>query len=224
MTGEIHLVTAPHPDDELFGCGGTLLRACEDGHETHWAIVTEMTEDSGYSTAQIRMRSEEIDAVALEMGFVSHRSLGFPPAGLTSGHMGRLIDAIGSLIDEINPNVFYLPFYGDVHSDHRIVFDAAIACTKWFRYPSIAKVLCYEVLSETEMSIHPGAGAFQPNLFMDISAYPEKKQTILQHYASELGGFPFPRSPEAVSAQAAYRGATAGFAAAEAFMILRERH
>jgi hypothetical protein len=51
----------------------------------------------------------------------------------------------------------------------------------------------------------------------------ERKLEILAVYGSELAPHPFPRSLEAVRALALVRGAAAGFGAAEAFQLLRER-
>ena len=115
-----------------------------------------------------------------------------------------------------------IPHRGDVHTDHQVVFDAVGACCKWFRYPSVKRVLAYETLSETEFGLNPQAG-FQPNMFVDISLFMERKLELLKIYQSELGEFPFPRSITAVRALAQYRGATSGFEGAEAFMLLRER-
>jgi LmbE family N-acetylglucosaminyl deacetylase len=83
-------------------------------------------------------------------------------------------------------------------------------------------VLSYETISETDFCLDARA-AFQPNCFVDISRYLERKLEIVAAYESEIGRFPFPRSIEAVRALAAVRGAAAGFAAAEAFHLLRER-
>ncbi|MNY13139.1 hypothetical protein D3C86_1462560 [compost metagenome] len=132
------------------------------------------------------------------------------------------MSSIGQVFKELAPNRVYLPFPGDVHTDHRYVFDAALACTKWFRYPSVSSVLAYETLSETEFGISPQGPVFSPNYFVDISDHLEGKLEILGRYPSELGLFPFPRSREAVRAQSALRGASVGCNAAEAFMILRE--
>jgi hypothetical protein len=41
-------------------------------------------------------------------------------------------------------------------------------------------------------------------------------------YSSEIGKFPFPRSNEAITALAKFRGSSSGFKAAEAFQLLRE--
>ena len=103
-----------------------------------------------------------------------------------------------------------------------MVFDAASACCKWFRYPSVRRVLAYETLSETEFGLDPDT-RFHPNVFVDISAFLERKIELLQIYKSELGHFPFPRSATAVRVLAQYRGANSGFEAAEAFQLLREQ-
>ena len=102
------------------------------------------------------------------------------------------------------------------------MFDAVAACTKWFRYKSVKKVLVYETLSETEFSINPDLQGFRPNIFINITDFLDKKIEIMKIFESELGEFPFPRSEEAIRALSSIRGASAGFHAAEAFMLLKE--
>ena len=58
---------------------------------------------------------------------------------------------------------------------------------------------------------------------MNIDKYLEGKLKAMNVYKSELGDFPFPRSNEAITALAKYRGASSGFEAAECFEMLRER-
>jgi LmbE family N-acetylglucosaminyl deacetylase len=222
MSVESHLVIAPHPDDELLGCGGSVLRAKAEGDEIHWATVTEAKAEYGFSQDRVRSRQSEIAQVVTGMEFDSHVSLGFQPAGLNDSQLGDVIASMAGLIEAVQPSIVYLPFAGDVHSDHRMVFNAGMACSKWFRHPSIRKVLSYEIISETDMSLAPGM-KFEPNYFVDISNYIDRKLALLKIYESELGEFPFPRSQEAVNALATVRGASSGYHAAEAFMILRER-
>ena len=116
-----------------------------------------------------------------------------------------------------------IPHRGDVHSDHRIVFDAVTACTKWFRYPSVQRVLAYETVSETEFGLSKEQ-AFSPNYFVDISRFLTEKLRLMQIYESEISKPPFPRSVEVVKALAIWRGATSGYDAAEAFELLKERY
>ena len=63
---------------------------------------------------------------------------------------------------------------------------------------------------------------FRPNLYIDISAFLEKKITLLKAYKSEISRAPFPRSEECVRALATLRGSEAGVLNAESFMILKE--
>ena len=136
--------------------------------------------------------------------------------------MGEMIYHFSKVFRDFCPEEVFVPHRGDVHTDHQVVFDAVGACCKWFRYPSVKRVLAYETLSETEFGLNPQAG-FQPNVFVDISLFMERKLELHKIYQSELGEFPFPRSETAVSALAQYRGATSGFEGAEAFMLLREK-
>ncbi|HET7435639.1 MAG TPA: PIG-L family deacetylase [Thermoanaerobaculia bacterium] len=217
------LFVAPHSDDESLGCGGTILRHRDAGDRIHWLLVTVSHVDYGFSAERIAEREKEIDRVAAHFRFDTTTRLNFPATMIDSMPLGQLVAAVSKVFRQINPNVVYLPYRGDVHSDHTVTFDAVAACTKWFRYPSVERVLCYEAISETEFGINPDINGFRPNVFVDISAHLETKMMILREYRGELGEFPFPRSEQAVRALAAYRGATAGVAAAEAFMLLRER-
>lgn len=217
------LVVAPHPDDETLGCGGTLLKHKNYYHdEIHWLIVTGVSKKYGFSSAQIRRSKEEIKIVAGMYGFSSVNHLNFPTMHLDEIAMVDIIDAIARIFHRIQPNVVYLPYSGDIHTDHKIVFNAASSCTKSFRYPSVRKVIVYETLSETNFSLEPKSSGFCPNLFINISKYLHQKIVISEVFVNEFREFPFPRSKEAMQALAAYRGTSAGCNAAEAFMILKE--
>ena len=126
------LVIAPHPDDETLGCGGTLLRHIANGDTVHWLIVTDMQTEYGFSEMQVNRRQTEIQKVTTAFGFSKVHSLGLPPAKLDTLPITDLVSSIGQVIKDILPTVVYLPFRGDVHTDHAAVFDAAASCTKWF--------------------------------------------------------------------------------------------
>lgn len=221
MTGRT-LVIAPHPDDEILGCGGTLLRRKAEGGTLGWLIVTGMDEQSGWSAERIRQREEEIARVASLTGFDKVFNLGFPAARLETLPLRELVAAFSSIFESFEPEELLVPHRGDVHSDHRVTFDTVAACAKWFRYPSVRRVLGYETVSETDFGLSPET-VFHPNVFIDIGKYLERKLEILSVYKTELGEFPFPRSIRAVRSVAEWRGASAGYQAAEAFELLRER-
>jgi LmbE family N-acetylglucosaminyl deacetylase len=217
------VVVAPHPDDETLGCGGTLLRHKEQGDAVHWIIVTEMLEEHGFSPERIAARDREIQEVAERYAFQSVVRLGFPTTKLDEIPMSELVGKMSEAFQNIRPNILYVPYRGDVHTDHQYVFDAAVSCSKWFRYPYVEKILVYETLSETDFGMDPDTNGFRPNVYVDISRFLDQKLKIMQVYQSEIGEFPFPRSMETIRALASIRGSSGGFAASEAFMLLKER-
>lgn len=216
------LVVAVHPDDETLGCGGTLLKHQNMGDEIHWLIITEAKEEDGFTKESINKRSEEIEKVAQTYSFKNIINLQLPTMRIDELSMSTLISKISSAFKEIEPEIIYLPFKNDVHSDHRVVFDAAYSCTKSFRYPFIKKVYMMETLSETEFAPSTKEDSFIPNVFVDISKYLDKKIEIMNMYESEVGEHPFPRSEKNLRALATLRGATSGCEYAESFMLLKE--
>ena len=217
------LVVAPHPDDELIGCGGTILRKVTDNHEIGWLIVTGMKESYGYSKKRILEREKEIEKVRKGLCIKKENLFKFElePSNLDQVPLKDLISEFSNVFKKFKPQEIFIPNPNDAHSDHKISFEAVSACTKWFRYPSIKRVLMYETLSESEASIKIGA-SFNPNYFVNIEKTLNRKWKLLETYKSEIGKFPFPRSEKALKSLAFYRGAQSGFKAAEAFCLLRE--
>jgi N-acetylglucosamine malate deacetylase 1 len=216
------LVIAPHPDDETLGCGGVLLRHKSLGDDIHWLIVTAMAESLGFSQESMARRQEEISRITKLFGFSRVVQLDFPTTRLDELPRAKIITEIGKAFDLIQPELVYVPYRHDAHTDHTVVFDCALACCKWFRYPSIRRILAYETLSETEFGSNPDGKGFQPQVFVGIESWLDKKIEALKIYAGEIGQFPFPRSEEAVRALASLRGSTAGVLAAEAFVLIKE--
>lgn len=216
------IVIAPHPDDEVLGVGGTLLRRKAEGGEVAWLIVTRISEATGWSADRVAARERELEEVARLFAFDEVYRLGLPTAQLDAIPTAELVGKMSEVFQSFKPEEVFVPHYGDVHSDHRKVFDAVVSCTKWFRYPSVKRVLAYETLSETDFGLYPSL-TFRPNYFVNIQEYLETKMKAMNVYSSELGVHPFPRSLDAIKALAILRGATSGFKAAEAFELLRER-
>lgn len=216
------LVVAPHPDDETLGVGGTLLRRKSEGAKVAWLIVSGISVESGWSAEKVVRRDDEIRRVGELFGFDETFVLDFPTTRLDQLPMSDLVAGISQVFKSFEPEEIFVPHPSDVHTDHRVVFNAVASCTKWFRNPYIKRVLAYETLSETDFGLGNDNG-FCPNVFVDIEPFLDRKLRAMEIYKSELGTFPFPRSHEAICALAEVRGVAAGFKAAEAFQLLRER-
>jgi len=212
------LVVAVHPDDETLGCGGTLLKHKANGDEIHWLICTAIDKNHSY----YKTRENEIEEVSNLYNFDSVHNLRLKTMQVDEYNMSELIGKISKVINEVKPNIIYLPFKSDVHSDHRKIFEASYSCTKIFRYPFIKKIYMMETLSETEFAPSTKEDSFVPNVFVDISEFLDTKIEIMKIFESEVGEHPFPRSERNLRALATLRGATAGCEYAESFMLLKE--
>ncbi len=215
------VVISAHPDDEVLGVGGTLLKHKANGDKINWIIVTELYEKHGFSKERVDSRSKEIDEVASRFGIEQVYRLGYPTMSLTSSSLIELVPHISKAFNETKPEVIYTLNRSDAHSDHRVLSDAVMSCTKSFRYPFIKKVLMYECISETEFAPAFHEKVFIPNYYVDISDFMEEKLEIMKIYESEIGEHPFPRSLKNIEALATFRGASVGVNYAEAFQVVK---
>jgi N-acetylglucosamine malate deacetylase 1 len=215
------LVISAHPDDETLGSGGALLRHAAEGCSLHWIIATQPTEES-YSAEWRTRRVAEIEAVTAAYPMTSVDELGFPAAGLDSSAMGDLIEKIRVPVHRIKPDIVYVVHAGDVHSDHRVVFDATIAVFKPFRVGWPHAIYSFECASSTNLAAPSIDNTFFAQQFCDVGDFIERKLEILRIYDSEVPAPPHPRSVDAVRALARYRGTSVSLEYAEAFMLIRQ--
>lgn len=216
------LVVAPHPDDETLGCGGSLLRHKYEGDELYWCIVTTISKNLGWSQEAIKKRKNEIQLIGKKYNFTDVFNFKLPTTKIDTLPISQLVQNISDVYGKIEPEIIYMPFINDIHTDHQIIAKALQSTIKWFRHSYIKKVLMYETLSETENNFFQEK-SFKPNVFVDISQYLDEKVEAMKIYESEIGHFPFPRSEKNIRALATIRGSQSGFTAAEAFELIYQR-
>lgn len=212
------LIIAPHPDDEVLGCGGTIAKYSIIGDQVYLCIVTKAyTPD--WSEEFIKNRQKEIGKSNKILGIKKTYFLDFPTVKLDTISQKKLNKAIYKVVSEINPDILYIPHKGDLNKDHRLVFESSLVATRPIDQ-KIKKVLSYETLSETEWGqpIEP----FIPNIYEDITETFRDKIEAFKSYKSEMKIWPHPRSLKIIEALAKKRGSEAGIKFAEAFILIRE--
>jgi LmbE family N-acetylglucosaminyl deacetylase len=217
------LAIAVHPDDETLGCGGTLLRLADSGARLHWLLLTSAYQPE-YTAEEIAQQDRQVAAVKAAYPFASLLWLKLPSTRLEMVPVNQLVIAIRQVVEQIRPEVVFVPNRSDAHSDHRAAHEAISAVCKPFYLSSlgIRRVLACEILSETDAMAPLPENAFLPNVFVDVGKTLPRKLEIMRLYESELQTEPLPRSLSSISALARHRGATVGIEHAEAFMLLRE--
>ena len=215
------LVIAPHPDDEVLGCGGVIAKYVKEGHKVYVGIVTKVTEP---------LFNEEFDKKNKEHCLNAHKVLGvtktifldFPAAMLESVPRHELNSGIDKLIKDVKPDEVYIPHRGDMHLDHKMIVDACmVALRPRFDY-SVKRVYAYETLSETEWDIPNTTNVFIPNVYVDITKYIDIKLKAMKQYKNQICKFPNPRSTKGIQSLGALRGSTVSKECCEAFMLIRE--
>ncbi|WP_157218504.1 PIG-L deacetylase family protein [Flavisphingomonas formosensis] len=215
------LVIAPHPDDEILGCGGTMAAIVAGGGEVHVVIVTR-GQQPRFDVAQAEQVYREAKRAHQHLGIAETHFLGLPAAELDRLPHADLNAAIAGVVKDVRPDTLFVPFVGDLHMDHRLVFEAAMVAARprGGSYPQ--RILAYETVSETNWSAPTLAPAFHPNVFVEITDFLDAKLNAFACFVSQCQPFPDERSIETLSALAAVRGSTVTREAAEAFMLIRE--
>jgi len=216
------LVISVHPDDETLGCGGTILKHKNSNDDIFWLILTQASENLGYSKKFLSNRANQIAEISNEYKFNKMYNLGFPTTKLHAIEFSEIITKISAVIQEVKPEVIYMINRSDIHTDHQVAAKAIMSCTKSFRNQFIKRILMYECISETEIAPPLPENTFVAHVYSDITDYIDRKIDIMKKYESELQDTPLPRSIENIRALARFRGATVSVQYAEAFMLLRE--
>lgn len=211
------LCVAAHPDDEVLGCGATLAKHVEAGHEVR-ILIFGGGRDSSFSALEDAMDA----AMALgvkehNLGFASDAKLYLADQRFDEASILDLVRVVEKAVESFRPEVVYTHFSGDRNKDHRIVADAVLTACRPLPGCSVKHLLHWETLSSTEWGV-----GFQPNVWVSVSEKNMRaKLDALKAYESEMGAFPHPRSTAAVTSLATVRGSNVGVPCAEAFVLVR---
>jgi N-acetylglucosamine malate deacetylase 1 len=213
------LVIAPHPDDEVIGCGGTIASYCKQGSEVHVLIVTRG--DKLFDQKQVvRARKEALAACNL-LGVKKLHFADLPAIKLDTLPQYKINEVLLDFFRQIEPDILFIPFLGDINRDHQIVHKSCMVAARP-TLMSLEAIYCYETLSSTNWNSPGLTPQFSPNVFMNITDTIEMKIQALKSYASKIKEYPHECSPESAWAISQYRGGFVNLPHAEAFMCMRQ--
>jgi len=220
------LVVAAHPDDEVLGCGGTIPRLAQEGHDIFISILGEGITSRYDSTKEADEKlMKELHAKSQRVAeFLGAKDLFMynqPDNRFDTIPVLDIVKIIENLIYKLKPEVMYTQDGGDLNIDHAISFRASLTATRPVKGCPVRELYAYEVPSSSEWSFGQFEPAFKPTVFVDIRETLDTKVKALQLYESEVRPFPHPRSPEAIRAIAERWGSLVGCEAAEAFKLIR---
>jgi LmbE family N-acetylglucosaminyl deacetylase len=220
------LVVAAHPDDEVLGCGGTMARFVQEGHEVHIAIMGEgitsrHAQPQEADPEQLSRLHRQAHAAASTLKAKDVVLCRLPDNRLDTVALLDVVKLVEDLLQKLKPQVVYTHHPGDLNIDHGVVHRAVLTATRPTTGQAVREIYAFEVPSSTEWAFQRLVPSFHPNVFIDVSGTLETKIDALACYESETRKFPHPRSPEALRAIAARWGSVVGCQAAEAFELVR---
>ncbi|MFC2061388.1 PIG-L deacetylase family protein [Elusimicrobiota bacterium] len=218
------LIVAAHPDDEILGCAGTVIRMASNNHEVVTLILGEGV------TARDEQRDKDVrdpDIARLRRQAVTaNKIIGinevyfneFPDNRFDTVSFLDIVKSIEEVKDKIKPDIVFTHNGKDLNVDHQITYRALITATRPMKSESVKEIYSFEIPSSTEWEYPLG---FSPDVFFDISDTLDRKLEALSKYQSELRKYPHPRSLEGVKLIAKNWGMKVGTEYAEAFKAIR---
>jgi LmbE family N-acetylglucosaminyl deacetylase/GT2 family glycosyltransferase len=171
------LVVAPHPDDEVFGCGGMLAWHQRVGAEVRVVVLTDGVEGDPDARAQdiAGTRVAESRAAGGELGVDDYRFLGYADGAL--GEASDLPDRLAAELEEFGPGLVYGPSPAELHPDHRAASRALVAALARGAVAggSPRRVFLYGVNTQV-----------QAGVLFDTTPVYERKQAAIRRFASQL--------------------------------------
>lgn len=217
------LVVAAHPDDEVLGAGGMILKNVEAGSRVDILILGDGATSRGASISEIKKRAAQAWKATQILGAETVILEDLPDNKFDSVPLLEIVKKIEKAIAKIKPDIIYTHFGNDLNIDHRLTFQAVMTACRPQPGFCVKKISSFEILSSTEWQEKSPGGIFCPNEYEDINDFIDKKIEVLEKvYGNELRPYPHSRSIESVKTLARFRGLESGLEFAEAFCLIRK--
>ncbi len=217
------MVIVAHPDDEILGIGGTILKHVAEKDEVSALILGdgELSRSTATST-DTKRREKQAEQVSKKLGFKNLFLEKLPDNQFDSIPLLSIAKIVEKYINKIRPDIIYTHHGGDLNIDHKLTFQAVLTACRPQPGFFVKKIFTFETPSSTEWENKNSGKTFMPNFYNNITSFIDRKIEALKIYRNEMRSYPHPRSYEGIRILAKYRGMNVGYECAEAFEIIRE--
>ena len=199
-----------HPDDPETGCGGTLARLANEGHNVSIVYLTrgEAGVRNGDRDRTSFVRTAEAVRGSTLLGAQAHFADQIDGQTSTEAAASQQFTA---LLASLDPDVVFTHWPLDTHRDHRNA--AQLTYEAWESLGECFTLAYYEVM--TGIQTHH----FEPNCFVDISSTSEQKRAAIYTHVCQNPDRFYPYHVKMEQE----RGSEAQLKRAEAFVVVREK-
>lgn len=205
------LLLSPHTDDVELGCGGSVAKFIEQGHQILW-IAFSSAEDSLPPGMPKDTLSREFEKVIERYGLAKDQReiLGFRVRHM-SDFRQDVLDHLVGVRSNFSPDIVIGPSVHDHHQDHQVVANEMIRAFK-----SSSSIISYELPWNNVR--------FDSQLFVSLEErHMETKWQALQEYRSQMINRRGYFEREFVFGMARMHGVQCNQRYAEAFEVIRWR-
>jgi LmbE family N-acetylglucosaminyl deacetylase len=161
------LVLAPHLEDPIVGCGGTMCKLAKRGAHVKVVYMTDSSygRDIGSSHGLVPMVKKNAEESLLKLRCYESEHLNLPCMAMRcdAGSKGRLLQAI----DYYSPDLIFIPTLYDTHPDNRMT--GMLAASALMEYDRGLTLYSYDVW-----------GGLYPNNMVEISDVMKDKNSLLR--------------------------------------------
>jgi LmbE family N-acetylglucosaminyl deacetylase len=195
------LAVVSHPDDETFGCGGTLALHASGGASADVLCLS----------CDPPERRSEIVGAAEELGLREATVFEDPSVEYTPG----LIRRVSDIIVDLRPRVVitHVPF--DYHREHRAAYEVVKEAVEWAAHTTTYAESC---VIERLLLMEVNTLIPSPHVLVDVSSVMERKRRAIRRHVSQLAKFRWGYYEGFSEKKAELRGVQGGCAYAEAFL------
>lgn len=201
------IVLSPHPDDDIFGVGGTLLRHQQNGDTIQ--VLYLCRGDGGGARSRDDILAKKRQAEATEaLAKLGGTAIFWQIRDGSLSPSSELVAKLARLLSEYQPTRIYVPWFGDNHQDHQ-------GCAELLKLSSAkaiasADIWQYEIWSP-----------LLPNRYVDISQVTQQKKQLMSFHKSQIQDNA--NFETGIIGLNSYRGMQIGVQTAEAFLVIRDR-
>jgi LmbE family N-acetylglucosaminyl deacetylase len=200
------LILAPHTDDGEFGCGGTIHKLIEEGHEVYYAAFS-ACQQSVLPQFPSDILITEVKAATKQLGVLPANLILFDYDVRTFNYRRQdILEDLIKLRAKIKPELVFMPSLNDLHQDHKTISEEGIRAFKF------SSIMAYEMpWNNITFTTSSFVILSEANVTTKVKALAEYKSQEHRPYASE----------KFVRSLATTRGVQIGQEYAETFDILR---
>ena len=162
------VVIAPHQDDDIYGAGGTILKAIDSGAKVHVVYLTQPNNEQ-----QARLVYKETEEVCSKSETIPHFLK--QKTGQIPLNDFKLNANLLRIIQDVQPGIVFIPFLMDDHDDHRRVNELLYSILKNERTINF-EIWAYQIYS-----------SIIPNVVVDITEHSQRKKEIIKIWKSVSG-------------------------------------